>query len=170
MDATAYNGKDRSETMSLGECLHSTRRFKWWDWWSCDVEFIAPFCNYFNAFQVGEILVADWNVGQHGNGYWGLRIFTPVSPEIGGAHACSLHRFLDKKEMDARSKELRAAANAGIPQVTGTSEYRSTWPRVIRMTDVSQGMQKSSVNFAFHMLAVPFQAIILVCQLNVHYV
>jgi len=30
---------------------------------------------------------------------------------------------LDKKEMDARSKELRAAANAGIPQVTGTSEY-----------------------------------------------
>ena len=25
-------------------------------------------------------------------------------------------RFLDKKEMDARSKELRAAAAAGIPQ------------------------------------------------------
>eukprot|EP00438_Fugacium_kawagutii_P005283 Skav213848 [mRNA] locus=scaffold2366:69360:76523:- [translate_table: standard] len=49
MEATAYNGKERSETMSLGESLHSARR------------------------------------------------------------------FLDKKEMDARSKELRAAATCGIP-------------------------------------------------------
>ena len=70
--------------------------------------------------------------------------------------------------MDARSKELRAAANAGIPQVTGTSEYWSTWPRVVRMTDVSQGMQKSSVGFAFYMLAMPFQTIFLVCHLLVH--
>ena len=26
MEATAYNGKDRSETMSFEECLHAARR------------------------------------------------------------------------------------------------------------------------------------------------
>ena len=35
-------------------------------------------------------------------------------------------RFLDKKEMDARLKELRAAAGAGIPQ-DDLEYFRAAW-------------------------------------------
>lgn len=79
MDATAYNGKDRSETMSLGECLHSARR------------------------------------------------------------------FLDKKEMDARSKELRAAANAGIPQ-DELDFFRVFYKQLI--AEDTQGNKKDFTYFA----------------------
>ena len=40
-----------------------------------------------------------------------------MKPPASGFSSSALeHRFLDKKEMDARSKELRAAVAAGIPE------------------------------------------------------
>lgn len=79
MEATAYNGRDRSETMSLEECLHAARR------------------------------------------------------------------FLDKKEMDARSKELRAAAIAGIPH--DELDYFRTFYKQLIAED-TQGNKKDFSYFA----------------------
>eukprot|EP00435_Cladocopium_sp_Y103_P064800 s136_g26.t1 len=79
MEATAYNGRDRSETMSLEECLHAARR------------------------------------------------------------------FLDKKEMDARSKELRAAASAGIPH--DELDYFRTFYKQLIAED-TQGNKKDFSYFA----------------------
>ncbi|CAK9066085.1 unnamed protein product, partial [Durusdinium trenchii] len=79
MTATAYNGKDLSETMSLEECLHSARR------------------------------------------------------------------FLDKKEMDARSKELRSAVATGIPE-DELDYFRAFYKQLI--AEDSQGNQRDFTYFA----------------------
>ncbi|CAJ1404114.1 unnamed protein product [Effrenium voratum] len=79
LEATAFNGKDRTEAMSLEECMHSARR------------------------------------------------------------------FVDKKDMDARSKELRAADISGIPQEE-LDCFRAFYRQLI--AEDTQGNKKDFTYFA----------------------
>ena len=136
MEATAYNGRDRSETMSLEECLHAARRCHGWRSWWTSME--VPIFHRHSFFSSCVFFLHQWDMQNGWTCFFNFIILSYIShskrcqdsqhwmmrksagkPYISCRFSLNEpshpRRFLDKKEMDARSKELRAAAIAGIP-------------------------------------------------------
>lgn len=135
MEATAYNGRDRSETMSLEECLHAARRCHGWrSWWtSMEVPIFHRHSFFSSCVFFASVRHAKWmdlffnfiilyyishSKRCQDSQHWMMRKSAGkpyISCRFSLNEPSHPRRFLDKKEMDARSKELRAAAIAGIP-------------------------------------------------------